>query len=99
MNREKIRYILAHDDEIEDNHAPARGLVWGAIYGGITWAVCIVLLLLHLSAADAATVTAFKVREFTQGNNKTCVYSALGNEYYRTYSAMEFCPLSIQVVI
>lgn len=43
--------------------------------------------------------TAFKTGEKTTGMTKQCFYQALGNEYTRTVSSVELCPLSIKVRI
>ena len=49
---DKIRYLLAHDDEIQDNQAPAKGMVWGVVYGFAIWIVCLLLFLLHLQGSN-----------------------------------------------
>ena len=45
----------------------------------------------------AQTVVAMKTGEKTTGMTKQCYYDALGNEYTRTISSVELCPLSIRV--
>jgi hypothetical protein len=45
------------------------------------------------------TVVAMKTGERTTGMTKQCYYDALGNEYTRTISSVELCPLTIRVRI
>ena len=39
--------------------------------------------------------TCFKVREWTSGFNKNCVYSCLGSETVQTIGSTQLCPLTI----
>lgn len=94
----KIHYILARDDSderraYEEGHRQAQGLANGVMIGLGIWG----FLLLVLWAVTAEAATAFLTREFVRNEVKTCVYSYMGSEYYRSINAMEFCPPSIQV--
>ena len=55
------------------------------------------LLLFSASSASAQSITAFKTGELQTGMSKQCFYDALGSQYTRTVSAIQLCPLSVQV--
>lgn len=42
-------------------------------------------------------VLAFLVGEKTTGMTKQCIYSALGNTYVKTISAVQLCPINLEV--
>lgn len=46
---------------------------------------------------SSGSVTAFKTGEQTTGMTKQCYYSALGQKYTLTLSAVALCPLSVPV--
>src|SRR6266513_1866574 len=45
----------------------------------------------------APAATAFKTGERRRGSVKDCYYRALGHDYVSTISAVELCPLSVEV--
>ena len=56
------------------------------------------LFLAAMLLSQAATAgTAFLVREYTTGMTKQCVYDYLGSQYVITISAVQLCPLTIEV--
>lgn len=52
---------------------------------------------LMLASVSAHAGTAFLKYERVTGMTKQCVYDYLGNEYTRTISSTELCPLTIRV--
>jgi len=44
---------------------------------------------------SAGQLTCYKVREWTSGFNKNCVYNCLGSEAVQTIGATDLCPISI----
>lgn len=57
----------------------------------------LIALIVLTASATAFAGTAFLKYERVTGMTKQCVYDYLGNEYTRTISSTELCPLSIQV--
>jgi hypothetical protein len=54
-------------------------------------------VLLLPAGLHAQAVTGFKSGEVTTGMTKQCIYSVLGSEHTLTISAVQLCPLTVQV--
>jgi len=54
-------------------------------------------VLLCASQAHTQSITAFKSGEVQTGMTKQCFYNALGSQHTLTISAVELCPLTVQV--
>lgn len=61
------------------------------------FAIYVAVALVALPAAAWAQTTGFKTGEQSTGMTKQCYYQALGNNYTRTLSSVQLCPLTIQV--
>lgn len=53
--------------------------------------------LVSVSAAHGQTITAFKSAEVQTGMTKQCIYNAMGSRHTLTISAVQLCPLTVQV--
>lgn len=62
-----------------------------------SFSLALVAMAVSPQQVAAQSLTAFKTGERATGMTKQCFYNGLGSTYTRTVSAVELCPLSIQV--